>query len=165
MSTERILIFRTGSLGDTLASVPAMSALREHYRSSRLDLLCDRQAGKSYVQARDVLEGSQLVDDFLFYPVDPSRLTRILRPFRMFRLLMELRQRRYHKLVYLRQSQRKAKQVKRDLRFFILLVFVRLSERRFSMICLKESRGILCHTSSRGRHASEHAASFWCADT
>ncbi len=118
MSTERILIFRTGSLGDTLVSVPAMAALREHYRGSRLDLLCDRQVGKAYVQAQDILEGSHLVDDFLFYPVDPSRLGKISKPFRMLRLIKQLRLRGYDKLVYLRQSRCRAKQVARDLRFF-----------------------------------------------
>lgn len=120
MSTERILIFRTGSLGDTLVSVPALTALREHYSRSRLELLCDRQVGKAYVQARDILEGAKLVDDFLFYPVDSSGLGKILKPSRMLCLIAQLRRRRYRKLIYLRQSRITSRQVARDLRFFRL---------------------------------------------
>ena len=120
MPAERILIFRTGSLGDTLVSVPAMVALGEHYRGSRLDLLCDRVVGSSFVQAREILEGSQLVDDFLLYPVDSSMRGKILGPLRMLPLLLRLRLRRYHKLVYLRQSRPSLRQISRDRCFFYL---------------------------------------------
>ena len=118
MPTERILVFRTSSLGDTLAGVPALWAIRRQFPEARLTLLCDQQVGRSYVLARDILDDAQLVDDYLFYPVDRSRAGKFLKPLRMLWLLVLLRLRRYDKLIYLGQSRRRDEQVKRDLRFF-----------------------------------------------
>ena len=66
--------------GDTLVSVPALHVIREHLPNARLTLLTDFQIGKNYIQARDILDGSGLVDDYLLYPVDVSQTGKILRP-------------------------------------------------------------------------------------
>ena len=47
----RILIFSTGSLGDTLLVVPAVRVLREQFPLAELVLLSDVQAGSHYVLA------------------------------------------------------------------------------------------------------------------
>ena len=119
-ATEKILIFRTGQMGDTLVSVPAFRAVREHFPDARLMLLCDTQVGRKYARASGVLEGTGLIDDYLSYPVDSSRLGRIFRPSLMLALLARLRIERFDTLVYLLQSRRAPGLVARDIRFFRL---------------------------------------------
>lgn len=116
----KILIFHIGSLGDTLVSVPSLHVIRSQFRDARLTLLSDSQAGKSYVQSQDILEGSGLVDDYLSYPVDLSQAGKILRPLRMMRLLVALRARRFDALVYLIRTKGWEPRVSRDIRFFQL---------------------------------------------
>lgn len=110
-----ILIFRIGSLGDTLMSLPAMWAVREQFPGSRITLLCDRHVGKSYVLAGDLLAGCGAIDDFITYPVGGARLPRMLK---LAALIWKLRRRRYDTVVYLAPTARGAAQVARDRRFF-----------------------------------------------
>jgi heptosyltransferase-3 len=115
---KSVLVFRIGSLGDTLVAVPALRAIRAHFPSARITLLCDRQVGRSYVLAPDLLRDTGLVDDFVDYPFDPSTSGRLLRPLRMGRLLLAIRRRRFDALAYLAPSNRPAGSVARDRRFF-----------------------------------------------
>lgn len=114
--TASVLVFRAGSIGDTLVAVPALRAVRAHFHSAHITLLCDRQIGRSYVLASDLLADSGLVDSFIEYPFDRSsgRATQL---FRMARLLLELRRRRFDALVYLAPSNRAAT-AGRDRQFF-----------------------------------------------
>lgn len=111
---KNLLVFRIGSLGDTLVAVPALWVLREHFPIARFTLLCDRQSSK-LVLAADVLEGSGLIDDFLTYPFRGSMLTRCLDGARLW---WRLRSRHFDALVYLAPSQRTPSQVRRDRLFF-----------------------------------------------
>jgi ADP-heptose:LPS heptosyltransferase len=115
---KKILIFRTGQLGDTLVSVPAFRSVREHFPDANLTLLCDGQINKEYVRASDVLEGAGLIDDVLSYPVDTSRAGRALRYALMLALLVQIRFRGFDTLVYLLQSRRVPDMISRDIRFF-----------------------------------------------
>jgi heptosyltransferase III len=115
---KSVLIFRIGSLGDTLVAVPALRAVRTHFDPARVTLLCDRQVGRRYVLASDLLGATGLVDDFLHYPFDPSAYGRLLQPARMARLLLAIRRRRFDALVYLAPSNRPARSIVRDRAFF-----------------------------------------------
>ncbi len=115
---KKILIFKTGQLGDTLVSVPAFRSVREHFLDAHLTLLCDRQIGRNYARASDVMEGAGLTDDYLSYPVVNSRLGCALRSVLMLTLLAQLRSRRFDTLVYLLQSRRTPEMISRDIRFF-----------------------------------------------
>ena len=120
MPPEKIIIFRIGTLGDTLVSVPAMWAVRHHFHDARVTLLCDHHPKQKYVLGADLLSGSGIVDDFLLYPVDNSRWGKALRPFRMIRTLRQLRARKFDTLVYLPPSTRTREQIERDRKFFKL---------------------------------------------
>lgn len=120
MSVSRILVYRIGALGDTLVSVPALWAIREHFANAHITMLCDYHIRARYVLAADLLRGSGIVDDFMMYPVDPTPRGRKLRPLRMAKLLMRLRLRRFDAVVYLAPAQRLPEQVVRDERFFRL---------------------------------------------
>lgn len=115
----KVLVFRIGSLGDTLVSLPAIWALRQNWPSARFTLLCDAHVGKSYVLASDLLAGSGLFDRFLKYPV-MGDIHRCRRWMLYAKLLWQLRRERFDVLVYLVPSRRLASQVRRDYRFFRL---------------------------------------------
>ena len=117
-SARSVLVFRIGSLGDTVISVPALHVLRRHFSQARIALLCDYHVGRPYVQAADVIRGSGLVDEFMQYPLVHSSLGRWFRPLRMVRLLASLRLRRFDALVYLVPTMRSPFQIERDRRFF-----------------------------------------------
>jgi len=102
----RLIIFQTGSLGDTLAAVPALWAVRAHFSSSRITLLTDRQRKGRFVGAQEVLDGSGLIDDWLTYPVDAGVGGKILSVPSIFSMLWEVRHRRFDGLVYLIRNRR-----------------------------------------------------------
>lgn len=122
----KILIFHTGSLGDTLISIPAFQVIREYFRNAHITLLSDRHKGKNYVQAKEVLEGSGLVDDYLFYTLDSSLSGKILNPLEMLKLLFRIRKQKFHTLIYLQRSFRRNIAIGRDIAFFKLAGIKRL---------------------------------------
>jgi ADP-heptose:LPS heptosyltransferase len=115
---QGILVFRIGSLGDTLVAVPALRAVRAAYPGSPITWLCDRQVRQGYVLGSDVLRSTGLVDDFLEYPSDPRPIGRLLQPFRALRLLRQIRRLGFETLVYLVPSDRPRTAIARDRRFF-----------------------------------------------
>ncbi|MCD6389435.1 MAG: hypothetical protein J7L69_08485, partial [Desulfobulbaceae bacterium] len=113
-NAQNILIFRTGQLGDTLVSIPALHVIREHYPTARITLLHDVHPNKQFVLASQVLNHSGLIDDFIGY--DPNRKPRVA----FLQTLCQIRRYRFDLLIYLPQSDRQDKQVKRDHIFFKL---------------------------------------------
>ena len=116
---KRIVVFRTGQLGDMLVSVPALWAIREHFADAHITLLCDFHPEKGYVHASDVLEGAGIVDDFICYRVAEQRGVRG-QISEGLALLKVLRRHRYDLLVYLVHSERSLGQLRRDWLFFCL---------------------------------------------
>jgi len=71
MNGERnILVFRTGQLGDTIVSLPAIHAIRAAYPDHSLVLLTPRQ-DDYFVSPLELLNGARIFSDVLFY-VPPS---------------------------------------------------------------------------------------------
>lgn len=119
----RILVFRIGSLGDTLVALPSLWSIREHFPGSKVTFLCDGHVGPNVVVGADVVKGTGLVDDFVVYPVRGSRL---VRSWRLVQLLFKLRWSGYDVLAYLAPSTREPERVRRDRRFFRLAGIPRL---------------------------------------
>ena len=115
---ENFLIFRTGQLGDMIATVPAIHAIRESWPQAKLTLLCDMHPGKGYIGGADIFRGSGLIDEFERYEVQGHETSRLRRAASMLRLLARLRGRRFDALFYLAPSIRSPEQVRRDRRFF-----------------------------------------------
>ena len=118
MRAQNILVFRIGQLGDTIVALPAMWAVKNHFRNARFTLLCDRHPGKPFVLAAVLLRGTDIFDEFKDYIVNDSANGRLARPFRMLGLLWRLRRGKFDALVYLAPSARTAEQVARDRKFF-----------------------------------------------
>jgi ADP-heptose:LPS heptosyltransferase len=109
-----------GQLGDTIACLPALWVIREHFRNAHITMLCDFNVGKKFVQASQVLENSKLADNFISYPVDNSWPGKLLALPRKLTLLLRLRAQKLDTLVYLVPSIREPFRVKRDILFFRL---------------------------------------------
>ncbi len=71
----RALVYRPGSLGDTLVALPAVADIRRRYPQHRLTLLTERDVpGSGRVSPWAVLEPTGWFDNVYFYDVRPSSL-------------------------------------------------------------------------------------------
>ena len=85
----RALIYRPGSLGDTLVSLPAIAEIRRAYPEHRLTLLTEGQmAGSTRVSPWTILKETGWFDDVHFYVVRPAS---VVDRHRNFTLAMHLR--------------------------------------------------------------------------
>jgi ADP-heptose:LPS heptosyltransferase len=119
-AARKVLIFRIGQLGDTIAALPALWTVRTHFPDAELTLLCDRHPGKPHVFGPDLLKDSGLFKRFEFYPVRDGTIGRAWQVRDMFKLLGRLKKERFDTLVYLSPSARTRRQIARDVRFFRL---------------------------------------------
>lgn len=108
----KILVYYIGSLGDTLVAVPALRAVRENFPNARLTMLTDKQPGRSLVQVSDILDGSNLIDDYITYTSGSLAA--------MAKLLLRVRVGKYDSLVYIIRVKANERRVLRDKRFFTL---------------------------------------------
>jgi heptosyltransferase-3 len=65
---KRVLIYRLGSLGDTVVTLPALHLIERTFPGSRRVLLTNMRTHANAPAAYSVLEGSGLVHDFMDYP-------------------------------------------------------------------------------------------------
>jgi len=118
--SEKILVFSIGSLGDTLMILPTLRALKQHFDSAPMTLLCDVQAGSNYVLASDVLDGTGLIQGVITYIVHKGKGGQILNLLSKAMLLIRLRIQGFHTLVYLVEAYQDDRRIKRDILFFKL---------------------------------------------
>ena len=108
---RRILIYRLGSLGDTLAAFPCFHLLERQFPNSERRLLTNFPVHAKASAAAAVLGESGLVHEYLRYTVGTRR------PDELLRLAWKIRQFSPDLLVYLMPI-RPAKSVQRDAAFF-----------------------------------------------
>ena len=107
----RALIYRPGSLGDTLVSLPAIAEIRRRYPEHRLTLLTESQvAGSTRVSPWTILKETGWFDDVCFYVVRPAS---VADRYRNVALAMHLRGSRYHDIFSLAPP-RTARQLRVD---------------------------------------------------
>lgn len=112
MDLKRILVFRTGHLGDTLVAVPAFHALRSAFPNAEIAYLSSAdQKNPQYVSSRDVLPAKGLFDDWISYP-NTSDIRSLLR------LAMKIRRKKFDAVFYMMTRYRTARQIDRDKLFF-----------------------------------------------
>lgn len=110
---QTVLIFRIGSLGDTLVALPAFHLIRERYPASKIVLLTNTPTigGMKAAPSHQILLGSGLVDDYVAYPHLNVGLSEFLK------LAKAIRKLRPSICIYL-MPQRSFKQRLRDSFFF-----------------------------------------------
>jgi ADP-heptose:LPS heptosyltransferase len=87
---NRILIFRTGSLGDSICATPALSTIRKHFRGAQITLLTNA-GSKNLVNPVNVIS-KNLFDDVIDYlGIQPFELYKILKK-RKFDYIIQLPQ-------------------------------------------------------------------------
>ena len=112
MNLKRILVFRTGHLGDTLVAVPAFRALRQRFPDAEIAYLSSAdQQNPQYVSARDVLPARGLFDDWISYPNSND-------PLSLIKLALKIRRKKFDAVFYLMTRYRTARQIDRDKLFF-----------------------------------------------
>jgi heptosyltransferase III len=108
-----VLIYRLGSLGDTVVALPALHVIERAFPTARKMLLTNIPVHVKAPAAAAILEGSGLVDGYVSYPVGTRNAGELLRLWR------EIRRFKPEVLVYLTRP-RGEKAVRRDARFFRL---------------------------------------------
>src|SRR5436853_6265282 len=63
---NRVLVYRTGHLGDTVCAIPAFRLIRSHFADAELILFCD-EPQESKVPAYEVVEKLQIFDHIVTY--------------------------------------------------------------------------------------------------
>jgi len=112
-SVKRVLIYRLGSLGDTIVALPALHLVERTFPSAQRLMLTNIPAHAKAAASSVILSGSCLVHSYISYPVG----TRSIRG--LARVWWQIRRFRPDLLVYLASS-RSEEMVRRDLRFFRL---------------------------------------------
>jgi len=112
MTRQRILVYHIGSLGDTVVAVPALWAVRDNYPDAHVTMLTDEQPNRTVVQACEILDGSGLIDDYIFYPTGNLPA--------MARLSLRIRSGKFDSLVYLIRATANDRRMLRDKMFFKL---------------------------------------------
>jgi heptosyltransferase III len=117
-SKDPIVVFRIGSLGDTLVSVPAFHAIREQFQDKTIVLLTNTpvDGGVKAALSYQVLMGSGLIDDYIVYSLGLLGFRRIVEIFRVITLLRRLKP----TLVIYLMPRRRLDQKFRDVCFFAL---------------------------------------------
>jgi len=115
---KKILIYRIGHIGDTIVSLPAFWAIRKAFPDAEITLLTNINSKNSkFVMAKSVLPEKGLIDKWLLYPNDLSKLeTAVVR----LKLLIGLRLKGYDAVFYLMTRNRTAASAMRDEKFFRL---------------------------------------------
>lgn len=112
-SARRVLIYRLGSLGDTVIALPCLHLIARSFPDAERALLTNIPINATAPAAATVLGSSTLVHRYFEYPVQTRNL------FVLGRLMLTLRQYKPDVLVYLAAPRGEAA-LDRDVRFFRL---------------------------------------------
>jgi heptosyltransferase-3 len=118
VTPRKILIFRTGHLGDTVIALPALWAIRDAFPDAQLTLLTNHDRRRpNYLSPSAVLPENGLIDAYEAYPTGVTGLRKLVET---AALAFRLRAARYDAAYYLMPRLRTAEQISRDERFFRL---------------------------------------------
>jgi heptosyltransferase-3 len=105
---SRILIFRTGSLGDSLCAIPTIAGIRKKYKDATIDLLTN--PGKSTLVSLELLISPEIFNDAInYYGLSVRQLASMLR------------KRKYDLIIQLPQASSNFASLVRDTLFFRLI--------------------------------------------
>jgi heptosyltransferase III len=112
VSTRTVLVFRIGSLGDTIVALPCFHHIARAFANFRRVLITDVAGSPKAASVDKILAGSRLIDDVIDFPPPPRRVRELLT------LRTRIRETRAHMLVYV--ADRDAVATLRDVLFFRL---------------------------------------------
>jgi ADP-heptose:LPS heptosyltransferase len=112
VSTKTVLVFRIGSLGDTVVALPCFHHIARTFANFRRVLITDIAGSPKASSVDKILEGSRLIDDVIHFPPPPRRVRELLT------LRTRIRETRSEVLVYI--ADRDLLGTLRDVLFFRL---------------------------------------------
>lgn len=113
MASNNIMIYRIGSLGDTVMALPAFNRIRELFPKEKILLLSNKPVVSKAAAIELVLGNHFFFDDILNYPVN-TRNFKVL-----FQLILQIRRHKIKTLFYLTPCTSR-KRLRRDVFFFKL---------------------------------------------
>src|SRR3990167_11205083 len=111
MNTDAILIFRLGSVGDTIVALPSFRLIKKVFPTVKRYLLTNRPINHKACALELVLENTELVDHVIEYPAKISLWKKCILMRRI------IRQHRFTTLIYMHQN-RSLLNAWRDFLFF-----------------------------------------------
>ncbi|HEY3350325.1 MAG TPA: glycosyltransferase family 9 protein [Thermoanaerobaculia bacterium] len=114
----RVLVYRTGSIGDMATALPALKSIRAWAGGATVILLCQYASSSRFSIARALVEGSALVDGFVEYGHWDGEFGKARNLVEAARLLTRLRAARLDSVIYLAPAPRPRKALARDRAFF-----------------------------------------------
>jgi heptosyltransferase-3 len=116
IALNRILVFRTGHLGDTVVALPAFWTLRRRFPDAQIAYLSNADLNNPhYVTGRNVLPANGLFDSWLTYPSTTTGFSKLVE---LWRLRRRIKAGRFDAVFYLMTRGRTRRQIDRDVRFF-----------------------------------------------
>jgi ADP-heptose:LPS heptosyltransferase len=106
-----MIIYRFGSLGDTIVALPALKLAARAFPAERRIMLTNLRVSTKAVPIPDILENMDLIDEYIQYP------TNLRNPLALLKLRRRIRNLHQDVLVYLMPSRGRLKAL-RDLLFF-----------------------------------------------
>src|ERR1051325_333051 len=76
---DSVLIFRIGSIGDTVVALPCFHQVARSFPTSRRILVTDIPGTQKAAPAESVLENSGLIDEVIYFPPPPRKIVDILK--------------------------------------------------------------------------------------
>ena len=110
---QRVVVFRTGQLGDTVCAIPAFRLLRQRFPDAELVLICDRSL-KGAIAADEVVRPFKIFDRIETYAARRGWRTTLELAARVFRLRPQV-------VIILAQDSETPRSIARKSRFFRLL--------------------------------------------
>lgn len=110
-SVERVLIYRLGSLGDTVVALPCYHQVARSFPNAKRYLLTNLPVSEKAPSAREILGESGLIDGYMDYPVGLRSVGEVYKVWRQIRALSP------EVLIYL-AAPRGLRQARRDALFF-----------------------------------------------
>lgn len=111
---RNILVFRTGSIGDSICAMPAISSLRDHFQDARIELLTNAGKGRRNLVSIEALLEPGICDHIINY----EELS-------LKSLILLLRKNRYDLIIHLTQYDTSLARLVRDMAFFRIIGGVR----------------------------------------
>ena len=96
--TMKILIYHTGSIGDTLAVLPSLRILRKEHPHAELIMLCNEPVSSRALTPPIILKDTGTIDRYIYYPARGNQLRMTIGK---IKLLFQLRKERIDILVHL----------------------------------------------------------------
>ncbi len=111
---RRILVYRCGAIGDTLVSIPAIQAIRHHFKDSSL-ILMTATGRDGIIWSDEVVREFGWFDAYVTYPASDS-----FNPRSLWKLIKLVKRQRAELVAYLSSDKNSAVKIWRDHLFFYL---------------------------------------------